>query len=516
MKLDLGFSSDELQQGHIVPNPEEFQEAFSDVVADSKEIQEAAKSSLDFFASLAIPLTYQYAYPDTYLAVWQWITSFAAKTRDFSQLALGLPRGFGKTILLKLFILYCILFTEKKFILVLGENIGKAVNIVTDVADMLNELNIISVFGDWKNGQETDRQDLKKFGFRGRNIVLMAGTVEVIRGITLKNERPDVIIFDDIQSREMAESKVISEALEREMIGTAMKAKSPHGCLFLFVANMYPTKYSILRKLKTNPNWLKFIVGGLLNNGESLWEELQPREQLYKEFINDLLSGHPEIFFSEVLNDDTATGGRRFDLSKVPEYPFVPNEVAVGKFIVIDPATDKEKADEVSIGYFEVYNGTPVLKKYKEGRFSPGKTIDIALHYALTEQCRLIVVESNAYQYTLLYWFQQKCLQYGIQGIEAVDIYSGRASKTSRILTMFKSLAEGEIQVHPDVRAGIFYQISQFDPLKTDNTDGLLDLLTYAPRVLELYGEFVISLNDILQAEFADVRALPAEILSPF
>lgn len=61
----------------------------------------------------------------------------------------------------------------------------------------------------------------------------MAGTVEVIRGISLKNERPDIMLFDDIQSRVVAESQVQSETLEREMTGTAMKAKSPHGCLFL-------------------------------------------------------------------------------------------------------------------------------------------------------------------------------------------------------------------------------------------------------------------------------------------
>ena len=104
---------------------------------------------------------------------------------------------------------------------------------------MLSERNVQQVFGDWKLGAETDRQDLKRFGFRGRNIILMgAGAASDIRGITLENQRPDIMIFDDIQTREDADSETVSKNLETWMVGTAMKAKSPHGCLFIFIANM--------------------------------------------------------------------------------------------------------------------------------------------------------------------------------------------------------------------------------------------------------------------------------------
>jgi hypothetical protein len=265
---------------------------------------------------------------------------------------------------MKLFILYCILFTDKRFILIICENSSKAVNILSDIADMLNEENIKKTFGDWRLGIETDRQELKKFGFRGRNIILLAvGADSGIRGITLKNERPDVMLFDDIQSRECADSQVQSEALERWMVGTAMKAKSPRGCLFLFTANMYPTKWSILRKLKSNPNWIKFIAGGILANGESLWEDLQPINQLMKEYENDLSMGKPEIFYAEVLNDETASSNNLIDLSKLPALPYEDGDIPAGNFIIIDPSSGKINSDAVAIGYFEVYIGYPVLRE---------------------------------------------------------------------------------------------------------------------------------------------------------
>lgn len=514
----LGFDSIEAldawktAEGVNAPETAEVKEASF----DASQVVALCKSSLDFLAGLAMPTVYQYAFPPVFIAVWLWLLEYAHKGRDFSQLALGLPRGFGKTMLMKLFILYCILFTGKKFILVLCENQGKANNIIADVSDMLTEENIRKTFGDWRLGIETDRLDLKKFGFRGRNITLMAGTVEIIRGISLKNERPDVMLFDDIQSRICAESQIQSETLEREMTGTAMKAKSPHGCLFIFVGNMYPTKFSILRKLKKNPNWIKFIAGGILADGTSLWEELQPIKQLLKEYENDLSMGRPEVFYAEVLNDETASQNNLIDLSKLPELPYIDGDISVGNFIIIDPSSGKINSDAVAIGYFEVFNGFPVLREVFEDRYSPGDTIRVALELAIKKQCRLICVESVAYQSTLGYWFKLVCEQKGIIGIECVEVYPGGFSKNSRILTMFKGLSSGEIFVAPECKSEVFIQVMQFNPMRRDNVDGILDLLTYATKVLEMFGEYIVAWNQIIQQEDSNLKVLPEFVNCPF
>jgi hypothetical protein len=493
----------------FIPTQDE-EHTVQEVSFETQQVVDSARNSLDFLAALAMPSIYKYTFPPVFLSVWTWLLTYIEKKRDFSQLALGLPRGFGKTMVLKLFVLYCILFTDRKFILVVCETTGKAINIISDVMDMLDEQNIKTVFGDWRLGIETDKQDLKKFGFRGRNIILMAAGAESgIRGITLKNVRPDVMVFDDIQSRSCADSQTQSDILERELIGTAMKSKSPHGCLFIFIANMYPTKWSLLRKLKGNPNWIKFIAGGILSDGTSLWEDLQPLEQLMKEFANDLSMGHPEIFYAEVMNDENASSNNLIDLSKLPPFPYDPvTDIPVGNFIIIDPSNDKANSDAVSIGYFEVYEGLPILQELIEDRLSPGDTIRKTLEIALRKNCRLIVVESNAYQYSLNYWFRFICQQLGIEGIEAVEIYSGSMAKNSRILQMFKSLLAGEVFISKECQAPCYLQISQFNPLKRDNTDGLLDLLTYAPRVLEMYGEYVQSMNVVQQQDFGSIKVL--------
>ncbi len=474
-----------------------------EAVFNVDEVFQLAKQSLDFLGALAAPLNFVFCFPPVFISVWIWLLDQVSLVRAFPQLALGLPRGFGKTTVIKLFILYCILFTNKKFILVISATASLAENVIADVSAFLDEPNIIKVFGNWRLGMIQDTQARKRFGFRGRNIVLQGiGQGTSIRGVNVHNERPDLMIFEDIQTKEDAESEQVSMQIETWMLSTAMKAKSPTGCMFLFIANMYPTKWSLLRRLKANPNWVKFIAGGILADGSSLWEDLQPIEQLHREFENDLAAGHPEIFFSEVLNDENAAANNLLDFSKLPEYLWPNDQLPEGNYVIIDPSGWKKKSDEVAVGYFEVIATKPVLRKLSSERSNPADTIRTAIKFCLENNCRLVAIESVAYQATLAYWFRFICEQLGIIGITCVEIYPGTISKNSRILSMFKDYQKGEILVHPELRAEVHGQMVSFNPLKSDNSDDILDLLTYSPKVLAEFGEHVVNLGEIREQEF--------------
>src|SRR5712664_4198915 len=101
----------------------------SEVHIKYEEVFNAAREDLNFLAALAMSTVFQYLYPSLFIAAWNLMRDTVAKTRDFTQLVLGIPRGFGKTTLVKLFILYCILFTNRKFILVISSTSSLAENI---------------------------------------------------------------------------------------------------------------------------------------------------------------------------------------------------------------------------------------------------------------------------------------------------------------------------------------------------------------------------------------------------
>lgn len=479
------------------------------------EVIELCRTNLNFFASLALPTVVEFDFPPLFHAVWELITSKAKLNVSFTRLAVGLPRGFAKTTLMKLVALWCILFTNKKSYLIIGAVAARAENILSDLADMLDEPNIRATFGDWKLNVEKDTQGEKVFGFRGKSITLVAlGAGGSLRGINIKNARPDFILMDDMQSRENAQSPVLSNQLLEWMFGTLIKTKSPKCCLFLFVGNMYPFPGSILRNLRKNPTWISLIVGALLADGESIWPELRSREDLLDEFQTDLAAGKPELFLSEVLNDENAANTSSVDITRIPKEPIgLADALPQGSFIVIDPSGKKSGSDNTAIGHFSIYDMTPLLDELEEEIMTPMQTIKQALTMALKHNCKLIAVESVAYQASLLYWFEFIGEQLGVSGIDFVEIYPGSVPKNSRIKSMLGQLIatetkDAEILIADALRSRVLNQVTQWNPLRRDNVDEILDLLWYAPQVMINYGHLAAIRSDIDNEMFAGAKVL--------
>jgi hypothetical protein len=497
----------------------------SGTAVKTDDIYLACKSDLNMLAGTALPDIFEYLFPPIYLAIWAWLLEYAVKTRDFSKLALGMPRGFAKTTLVKLFILFCILFTHRKFILVISNTEAHGINIITDIMAMLKEPNIIKIFGDYSLNVQRDKLNLQIFSFRGRQIILGAiGAEGSIRGLNLGFDRPDVMIFEDFQTKEDSESDELSKKLMTRMVGTIMKAKSPKGCLYLYIANMYPTSGSILRKLKDNPFWTKFIVGGILADGTSLWEELQPIQQLLEEFQNDFASGNGDVFFAEVLNDETAGIRAGIDINAIPNAPYTKVDKPQGKLLIVDPAGAKDVNDLNAVGYFEVFDGKPVFQDIAQGHWNPLELITQTMIMAINNRCSLIVVEGVVYQTSLLFWFDYICQHHQLDGFFFEGINPHMKSKNSRIKTNLRTLVQTETNgrvveptayIGPKVMAQFKHQILQWNPLLEKNVDELLDLNAYAAQVLQEFGDLTLTEYSIESLVFQNARVLPAYLTSP-
>lgn len=476
------------------PHAEDPETRLLDASSDRAGITQAAKTNLDFLASLILTDIYEYGYPPLFHAIWQLITVEATVERGKPKYALGIPRGFSKTVVLKLYAVWLILFSNRRFILVVCNTAKLAENFLSDVTDMLNSINIKNVFGAWNSSCEQDTLAFKKFHFRGRHIVLAAlGAGSSLRGLNLKFVRPDVVIMDDMQNRDEAANAEVAKQLLIWMLGTLMKACHPHRCIFIFVGNMYPFEGSILRKLKHSAEWVSFITGAILADGNSLWPEHRTLEDLLGELQSDTDMGHPEIFFSEVMNDEESGTVSGIDISKIPLCPpgLAGEVVAQGGYVIIDPSLGKKGGDDLGIGAYLIYDGIPVLVEVISEKMDPGTTIQKATIMAVKHSMQLIVVEGGAYQATLIYWFNQIYAQLGVTGIHVGEITTGGMQKNARIAAGLKMLLSGKIILHERVRSAVLYQITQWNPLKTKNKDELLDLVAYAHAVMELHSEYL-------------------------
>lgn len=481
-------SSETLQQQQTEEGDGSFQAA-----ADRASLVATCRENLDFLASLILTEIFAYGYPDFFTALWQMLCNAALNERGKPKYAIGIPRGFAKTVFLKLYCVWIVLFTERRFILIVCNTEKLAFNFLSDVAEMLSSPNIVTIFGDWRIKCEMDNAAQKVFTFRGRTINIAAvGSGGSLRGLNLRYVRPDVVIMDDMQSREEAENPEVAKDKLVWMLGTLMKACHPQRCIFIFVGNMYPFEGSILRKLKHSTEWISFITGAILSDGESLWPEHRSIDDLLNELQSDTDMGHPELFFSEVMNDENAGTVSGIDVSKIPDCPaHLDAAQAQAGFVIIDPSLAKKKSDNVGIGAILIFDGKPVLRELKLGKFNPGDCIKIATGLAVKYNMQLIVVESVAYQASLIYWFNVVYQQMGVTGIHVGEISPEGMQKNARIRESLRDLLAGKWLLHKDVRSAYIYEVTQWNPLKTQNKDEALDIGAYIFKVMEIHAEFI-------------------------
>jgi hypothetical protein len=491
---------------------------------DRSEFAEALGNSLDLLAGTALPDTCTLLWPPTYHIMWNYIVSELSNQRGFAYVYLGIPRGFCKTTFVRLVSLYIVLFASRNFIAIFNRAEELAQNSVTSIQGMLDEPNIVTTFGNWRNEIIRDTLNCKQFKYRGRNIVVGGlGINSSIRGLNILDRRPDVMIYDDIQDWDNAKSDTLSDELLTHLTGTVMKAASKFRCMHIFIGNMYPFPGSILRKLKYNPFWTGIIAGGILADGESFWPEMQSVEQLVREYEQDNALGKAAIFLAEVLNDDEALAKLNLDTTLIPKVDeTIFDEPHQGGFLVIDPSGRKKKSNNTEIGAFVMYDGIPYFKTRKGGVMNPKETIKNALTMAIEERIGVIAVEAVAYQETLLFWFEQVIEELGIEGIELVPLSPGGISKNARILKMLTFLTPSRdsipgtalIMLGAAVRSLVIDQARQFDPTKTNNTDDLLDIIAYVYKIIENHGDFIASLAPI-NAEHETVSDSASQELIP-
>ena len=123
-----------------------------------EDIISVASQDMDMLAALAVPEILNLLFPPVFKAIWQLMTDSSSIKED-TQLAIGLPRGFGKTTVVKIYILWLILFSKKRYILITALNQGKAEKILADVKRLFSSPNIRAICGNILSDCETNNSE---------------------------------------------------------------------------------------------------------------------------------------------------------------------------------------------------------------------------------------------------------------------------------------------------------------------------------------------------------------------
>ena len=469
--------------------------AISTSLADAYE---RGRTDINFFAAICMPQVFLFSLPPFYITAWQLIVSEEPDRMDaLFRFALGLPRGHAKTTFIKILIAWMIVYDRASFILVVCANSDLAENLLGDIHDILSSDNITAIYGKWEETLGTDSKDTKTGAYHGRAVTLVArGWSAGIRGINLKNKRPDFIFCDDVQTKQNDDSPTERSKLLQELVGTIFKAISYRGRrTIVYVGNLYSDE-CILQQFRKTKSWTSLVTGAILEDGTPLWPELVSLDELKESYEHDEALGLAHIWFAEVMNDP------QFVLHSLLPKPIPDSDqeeilLDDGAYITIDPAGFRSNSDDNVITGFKKFDDKGYCVKINRELSDPSEIVQEAIRMALEIGATLIGVESVGYQQTLCFWLGFFLKKLGIHHITVVELSPHGRSKEARIRQYVKELYAGTQVLHDQqARREFNWQGSLYKIGKKNNKDDILDAVAYSLDIRNEYWHLIRPIID--------------------
>lgn len=463
-----------------------------------EEAYARGKVDFNFYAGLLLKDVYELQFPPFYFSLASLLTTPGEDPYKLLRFALGLPRGFVKTTFCKLVVCWLIHYEFNDFILAVCATDLLAQNFINDVDEMLGDPMVEQIYGPWSATKDSDNAKQKIGYIKGRRVVLAArGAGASVRGININHKRPNLIVCDDIQTREGALSEAQNDALIEWFTGTLLKCLPKRGSnrKVIFLGNMYPGD-CLLAHLRNNKEWVSMITGAILSDGESLWPELQPVSSLIDEYRHDEAMGKGHIWFAEVQNDPLDSRYRLLASPIPSSFDSLQSTAPDSTFITVDPAGFRKSSDDNVVALHAVYGGVPICASLNGGVWTPKETVVNIISTALENGVCLIGIESVGYQQSLKFWVEYFLEKMGLASqIVVVELKTSNRTKLSRIRDYISELISGEAGMLAEPRALFSYYASLYKIDKTDNRDDYLDAPAYSKQVMTNYGRLLKAIS---------------------
>ncbi len=358
---------------------------------------------------------------------------------------LMMPRGFSKTTLVgQAAMLYLILFREKQFIVYLSETSGHSEMQINNVKAELeaNEL-IRAVFGNLV----PDRYDPRKwtatmFETTSDVVVMCRGRGGQVRGLNHKGNRPDTILFDDVENKESVrtvEQRAKTVDWFYSDVIPALPAMDPDATIIGLGTLLHPE--ALLKVLELDPEWTSMTFAAIDSDGEPLWADNMTLADIEKKKRSYALAGKLSSFYMEYMSMIRAGEDQLFRPTFFIIDPFIRQEL-ISVALVIDPAIseDVHSADFcalAAVGMSEK-GQIGVVDTYAKIGMSPREQVDKFFEMDKKNQATHHGVESIAYQKALVHLLREEMFRKG-RYFEIECITHGRIGKDERILGILQA-----------------------------------------------------------------------------
>ena len=293
------------------------------------------------------------------------------------KVAIAAPRGWGKTSIVALALMArYILFNHTGFICYINKS-HDAASLQTENLrrELVSNRMIKHFFGNFKardvEVKEFEEVFSKKAWVAYNTLVWPRGAGQQVRGVLFKNDRPGLIVIDDLEDPQKILNEDIRKAWYEWLYADVIKAVPRIGPAAknwkIVYIDTLKHEDSVLQKLLESDEWASVRLEACDDDFKSTAPEFMSDEDIQKEWKEHLASGQSDVFFRELRNlpistKDSAfrqeyfhyynipndTGKREGDLDTTE--PEVQNNKNIETVVIMDPAkTVKVHSAETAI-----------------------------------------------------------------------------------------------------------------------------------------------------------------------
>lgn len=417
--------------------------------------------------------------------------------------AIVAPRGWGKTSICNMaYPAKRILFREKKFVVLISNTATQAVMQGENLKRELISNDVIKkIFGNVKSDSFSKEMWITDSG----TAVMPRGSGQQVRGILFGDNRPDLIIVDDLEDSEGVKNPdrrmILKKWFFEDVMGSIDRASKNWK---IVVIGTLLHEDSLLQNLMDDDTWVHAHLALCDGNMNSNWPDFMTTDEIRGLANSYEKQGLLDSFCREYLGIPQSEKDRKFKAEYFKEYSELDLRASkdpIINIVIVDPAkTTSSTSDETAVVGVGVDSKTPCVyvRDIVSGRFHPDEQMDVAFSMADRLGARVIGLEVTSLNEFITYpWKTEMIRRRKFYDLVELKARGGKdaKSKEERVAALIPLYRLGLVRHNKNVCIPLELQLLSYPRSKMWD---IMDALAYIVEMLEV-GELYLTGEDELE-----------------
>lgn len=290
-------------------------------------------------------------------------------TSKHTKVAIAAPRKHAKSTAITLaYVLACVLFRDKKYVLIVSDTITQATQFLGDIKkELMDNDKIRSLFNIEEFSKDTEDDVIVRMTDGHMFRITAKGSEQKLRGLKWNNKRPDLIVGDDMENDELVMNKERREKFKRWFYGALIPCLSSTGVIRIvgtilhedsLLNNLMPSVWdrnTVSEPLKcysklARPSWKAIKYRAHTDDFRHiLWQDNYTKDWFLHQRQDFIDRGISDVYSQEYLNepiDETVAYFKKNDFVPISKED---KDANLHYYIAADLAISKEETADYSV-----------------------------------------------------------------------------------------------------------------------------------------------------------------------